>query len=333
VAPDETGRPEPLAVAISNGGAAWSPRTNTWRTLVAEPSPRLSSDAGRPPELDGGYSSLWIGSELLVWDRGMSAGRAFDPAADSWRELAPAPVSNGFGWEPDLVWTGTEVIAFGPTKFGRPNAPQGLGARYDPTTDIWRELPPPPRDESPSAVGVWTGTEALFLDGPAGGLAFEPVRDQWRTTAPLGDGAPGFVTDAFLIGDDVVAMNRDAVTPFQTGTLYVSRADSLESWFPEVFPPSPIGSSETAVKANGDLFVISSVIDAATFADGGWAAYLRSPDGDLSAVSLPEGWNRCGATPVVIPGRVFFWGGFDCDTGTETGDATVVDISGADSVG
>lgn len=314
--------PTPVATTASQQGARWSPRTNTWRML---PEPPVALEPAN------GYRSVWTGAELLVWNAGLNRGLGLDPSTDTWRELPEWAPGVGFGWEPPVVWTGTEVIAFGPA-VALPDdeqAVRSLGARYDPRADSWALLPRAPQASATTSVGAWTGSEAVFLLGSQTGLAFDPVTDRWRTTVGPDDGSSGApVTDLLIANGVALGLSRGPVAPMGAGTLFTAPTQTLEPWGQTVFPPSPISYIETAVVTDAGLFVIAALTDR-----GGWAAYLRSPDGTVVPVPLPERWNRCGAEVAAIPDGVFFWGGADCDTGTPTGDVTVIDLPGAGSIG
>lgn len=91
--------------------AAYKPRARTWRALA---SPVI--DFARQTEGTGGERAVWAGDSLVAWTgnvdaRGVRALR-FDVTRGQWNEL-PAPSvlpSNA----PDLLFTGTSVIAWRP---------------------------------------------------------------------------------------------------------------------------------------------------------------------------------------------------------------------------
>ena len=113
-------------------GAAYDPQQGTWRLVAEAPlAPRWYHEA------------VWTGSEMIVVGGvGSSDGAAYDPQADSWRLIAPPPIplspppgvdSSG---TISSVWTGYELVIW--------NVRTGHVAAYDPTTDAWRGLTPPP---------------------------------------------------------------------------------------------------------------------------------------------------------------------------------------------
>jgi hypothetical protein len=125
---------------------------------------------------------------------------AYDPATDTWRELAAPPIERR--QQAASVWTGTEWIVWGGT-----TGDEELddGAAYDPASDTWRVIPDSPL--SPRRVrGVWTGAELLIVAGSTGGepvtgngelalsdgAAYDPVTGAWRGITS-GPAHPGFV--------------------------------------------------------------------------------------------------------------------------------------------
>ncbi|MGI9120122.1 MAG: Kelch repeat-containing protein [Acidimicrobiales bacterium] len=163
-------------------GAAYDPASDTWRPLPP------ASISGRTA---GG---TWTGEEMLVWGgtamgssgvvEPLTDGAAYDPASDTWRPLAPAPLAA----REDVTseWTGREMIVWG----GRAGQEYlADGAAYDPAADTWRPLAPAPL-EGRVVRGVWSGTELLVWGGEsatvalADGAAYDPAADTWRPMAP-----------------------------------------------------------------------------------------------------------------------------------------------------
>lgn len=190
-----------------SGGAAYDPAADTWRLLP---------DAPLDPRED--HVAVWTGEELVVWgglaydepddptapvellNDFRADGAAYDPAADTWRPLAPSPLAPRAGAA--AVWTGTEVLIASGTG-GGPD--EGTfddftdAAAYDPASDTWRELPklPSPGLREVGRDAVWTGDEMLVGGSrfePGVAAAYDPDADAWRLIegSPLA-GAGGFV--------------------------------------------------------------------------------------------------------------------------------------------
>lgn len=144
-----------------NDGAAYNPATDTWRLLPESP---LS--ARRAP-------AVWTGSEMIVVagfsgdpvsPLALTGGAAYDPATDSWRNVAAGLAHPGFV----PVWTGKLLILFA----------KGGAVWYDPATDQWSSGDFTWGDVAHiDASPVWTGAVVLLLgsyDGSTGGATFTP---------------------------------------------------------------------------------------------------------------------------------------------------------------
>ena len=113
-------------------GAAYDRATDSWRPLA--PAPFGLNQA----------TAVWTGREMIVYgalldgnnasEEEYASGLAYDPAADSWRALAPYPLSPQAS---TAVWTGAEMVAWDYDL---------RAAAYDPESDTWRKLPGLPLD-------------------------------------------------------------------------------------------------------------------------------------------------------------------------------------------
>jgi N-acetylneuraminic acid mutarotase len=131
---------------------------------------------------------------MIVWGGGdfrqaLDDGAAYDPAADAWRVLAPAPISPRE--RAVAVWTGREMVVTGGTYVSSRDAV----AAYDPAADRWRVVVDPPIEGRHWHTAVWTGEEVIVWGGydgrhPLGdGAAYDPAADTWRrlSRSPLDD--------------------------------------------------------------------------------------------------------------------------------------------------
>jgi hypothetical protein len=87
-------------------------------------------------------------------------GAAYDPAADTWRPLAPSTLQARRGNV--VVWSGRELLIWGGGG-GTGAFLFGTGAGYDPEADAWRDLPPSPGRFIPEAE--WSGRELVVWGG------------------------------------------------------------------------------------------------------------------------------------------------------------------------
>jgi N-acetylneuraminic acid mutarotase len=119
-------------------GAAYSPKTDTWRLVSSE----------HAPVANWGVSSEWTGTEMLFWgdwsdDGGRATMAAYNPTTDFWREMNPAGPHLHYG--SCTAWTGKYFVMCGDE-----TDPEG-GAAYDPVEDIWHPIPAVP---NPYASGL-----------------------------------------------------------------------------------------------------------------------------------------------------------------------------------
>ncbi len=219
-------------------GAAYDPRTDSWRTVADSPlSARQSA------------SAVWTGTEMIVWggrtdQAEADDGAAYDPASDTWRRITKAPIVSGGG--PTAVWTGSEMIVL--AGFNSSEA-----ASYDPDSDEWRMIAPAPgRPVSAEPQAVWTGSELIaelgspFQLSSVGFYSYDPSDDRWSALPAVGLG-----TDkAFSVlwdGDELLAIaaGQGAVTSAfdpSTGTWR-----PVATWPPTSFAGEAVWTGDAAL--------------------------------------------------------------------------------------
>jgi hypothetical protein len=223
------------------GGAAYNPRTDTWRRLPKGPL-----------GIREGYAPVWTGTEMLIvgGNRGDTIARptaaAVNPRTGSWRRLraldAITATPNG------AVWNGREAFI---CCVRTEPAGQPVLIAYNPTTDALRQISlaaAPTLDLTPIA---WTGTEVVFstssdpLFSSTGVVRYNTTTGRWRTAKaapcappprdlPSQGGSPKRYTQIAWIGDRLVAA---------CGTnglqIYSPRTDT---WRPIKPGPSPLNN-------------------------------------------------------------------------------------------
>lgn len=162
------------AAAPAPGSSSSTPRAamGAWRLLPAAPAVAPQSS----------LVSVWTGSQVLIrgviWPRTGTPKAVllgYTPSSGNWRTLAPGPAPHALeGWD-NAVWTGTEMLVFGPA---------GTGA-YNPVTNSWRPI----AQNMFAGLGsarVWTGRQEIFWgggccdDATAGGAAYTPATGTWQ---------------------------------------------------------------------------------------------------------------------------------------------------------
>lgn len=156
----------------ANNGAAYVPESGQWRAMADSPLSQRS-----------GHVAVWTGEEMIVCcgqnQSGDASGfAAYDPVADSWRELTPPPFEAALA---AAVWTGTEMIVTGGSNFN------GTAA-YDPAVDSWSLLASAPRKIERQSDVAWAGEQLIvwpraFTNAP--GLIYDRGDNEWRQLPEL----------------------------------------------------------------------------------------------------------------------------------------------------
>lgn len=235
---------------------AYDPTRNRWRQLPVRAA------------VPGGLV-VWTGRELLGWGGGCCGdasadGAAYDPATNRRRTLARSPLAPE--QSPVGAWTGRELVVLvsGRDPDGKPYPSRyARAAAYDPRTDRWRRIPPPPAPRTSTTV-VWDGREVLVVGGltRAGahavtGFALDPATGRWRRLAPMPAGRTAAAavwagTRVLLWGGTTSAPSAAVPVTPRSGLAYDPRADR---W--SVVPRSPIAGrlDPTAVWTGSSMIV------------------------------------------------------------------------------
>jgi hypothetical protein len=199
---------------------AYKPATHAWRVL------RKSINLG---------FVAWTGREAIGWGGGccgdvQSNGTAYNPAADTYRNLPRSPLAPSQG--PLGAWTGRELILFvsGYDPEGKPYpARVARGAAYNTRTNTWRRLAPFPLRGMRMGTASWDGRELLVVGAGAdarSAFAFNPATNRWRRLAPLPSPRSGPLTAwtgrlLVLLG----GQNTTATSELRNGVAYDPRTD------------------------------------------------------------------------------------------------------------
>jgi hypothetical protein len=214
--------------------------------------------------------TVWMGTELLVFDRIESQFGAYDPVEDAWRELPPSP-GPFFGADP--IWTGTEVLVCCGGFFDRSDPVWA----YDPVSDSWHEVAPPPgflSDAERPRFGpsyptmVWTDSLAVGVtfDVVAG---YDPTRDEWVDYQPVPAGGWEDAQESGWTGTEVIVWPKGDLTKSGGYAL-----DPQQGTWRELPYPSPTAwPYDVEMAVTGDYLVIS-----------GWDSTFKS--GLLDRISM-----------------------------------------------
>jgi N-acetylneuraminic acid mutarotase len=153
-----------------------------------------------------GHTAVWSGTRMLIFgglggagcepDCALGDGAAYDPVANSWTSLAPAPLEPRSGHT--AVWVQNRMIVWGGAAQG--GGALGDGASYDLATDTWTTLPLSPLSPRVShrtvatthRMLVWGGSSEAQEGGQyfADGAIYSPASNSWVLMAA----APASVT-------------------------------------------------------------------------------------------------------------------------------------------
>jgi hypothetical protein len=146
---------------------AYDPSTDTWRTLEM-PINVVVADA------------LWTGEEVVVYGTGgylgQLLGAAYNPQANQWRELPPAPIDPAV---PDIEMFGNRVLAW-------TYDPETDGiAALDLETQKWSQLPAFPGQSTewvPTAASI--GPSQIVMTTESFIATLSEGSNSWQITAP-----------------------------------------------------------------------------------------------------------------------------------------------------
>lgn len=284
---------EPPQWELFDDGAAFDPQTDTWRPLPPAPLSARFNSSMTP--------GTWTGEELIIWG-GVDAqgptsdGAAYDPRADRWRPLAPAPLSPRAGAL--MAWTGEEVLVWGGSDQDGPfsggyGLPLTDGAAYDPQADRWRPLPEAPRAATVGMRGVWDGRELLvFPRRNLTGMAYNPATDTWREIVdpPL---SVGYSTPPIWAGDRLVLPNESPSLAGSFALMYDPVADAWQAsgpapeWFAREYRPLENRWATGPAVWIGDALAVLPLPPGIVAGFQGSVGGLWRPDGDIWEAMTP----------------------------------------------
>jgi N-acetylneuraminic acid mutarotase len=271
------------------------------------------TNADTPPIARQGATSVWTGSEMIVWggysmlQGELYSGGRYNPSTDTWTptELvqdAPPPRQSH-----SAVWTGTRMIVWGGFGIG---GSLNTGGRYDPTSDTW--TPTSTGTNVPSArfghTAVWTGTQMIIwgAGGDSSGGRYDPSTDTWTPTS-TGSNVPlaRFEHTAVWTGTQMIIWGGSPVDGNSGG-----RYDpSTDTWTPtsKVTPAPSARTGHTAVWTGTRM-----IIWGGNPGDSSGGRYDPSTDmwaPTSTGSNVPSG--RDYHTAVWTGTEMIVWGGFD----------------------
>ena len=308
-----------VALVSLRGGDEGAPAAahGGWQTLPAAP---VSPDFVR--------AAVWTGKQLLVFGREQQTARdangeayatgstnvaaAYDPAARTWRRLAPPRGSSSGAGHFDAAWTGRELLVWGPA------APDGGGLAFDPATERWRSI-----GTAPAGGGIvaWTGRELVGWGGGccgdawSDGAAYDPETNAWRRLASSPLAASQRPLGAWT-GRELIVLVSARTPDGRTARASLARAaayDPAADAWRRISPPPQLREAATTVWNGRELLLLGGTV---VGADGRKAArdglaYEPATDRWRRLAAMPQ--TRIGALGVWTGRRVLVWGGLTAD--------------------
>jgi hypothetical protein len=189
-------------------GAAYDPATDSWRRI--EDAPQVLTTA----------TEVWTGEEMIVFGSSLdgnnrsqtptAVGLAYDPARDTWREIAPSELSPQAH---TAGWPGTgEMIAW--------DYEHGSAA-YDPATDTWRRLGDIPLrfyECYPQSASI---SNSMFGEFCGALTFFSGAEDRWRRITR--DDLRGWLIEPVAAGSAFLVMAHSLELSEEPGVTFDTR--------------------------------------------------------------------------------------------------------------
>lgn len=193
---------------------------------------------------------------------------------NGWEAVSP-PLSSRLGKV--ALWTGEEILLWGGEDPRGPGRYFFDGQAYNPSTDVWRPIPPWPfgddtRDET-NFSGVWTGEEMIVWTGRARAAAWNPATNTWRELLDLNLLSGGYQRAVFADGQ-IIDTRSDMTYDVATGT-----TRPIEARPPLAERASVILAGDYVVPVTGGAFL--------DLADDQWVAMPTSP---LTPLATAGAW-------------------------------------------
>jgi hypothetical protein len=199
-----------------------------------------------PPEARANHTTIWTGTEMIVWGggaSGLNTGGRYDPALNTWTPTSTGANVPTARYGHTAVWTGSEMIIWG--GFNLTMNELNTGGRYNPASDTWTSTST--GAGVPSArfdhTAVWTGTEMIICKGQSGstvdaGGRYNPSTNSWQSiAADPNNPAEMYGHTAVWTGQYMVIWGGfDGTNPLNSGGRY---NPSSNSWLATSFTNAP----------------------------------------------------------------------------------------------
>jgi hypothetical protein len=282
---------------VTNGSAAYDPKTDRWRTLPPAP---LSARAQVIAVWTGTSVILLGGDPAVTQDfNSLHDGAAYHPSTDQWTPILPPtpPPGHPLAWRA-AVQAGNELLGFSDwatiTSCGGGCSTGDSGTdlfMYNEQTASWHLAPPASGALRGTEQVFWTGRVAVVrggrwcgaCTGPARALEtaeYDPVGDTWTSIAA--DPLPWGYPLSTWTGGALLSFNPGGGVSSPSGTISPGEArayDAKTGWVK--LPPAPTtcgdSSVDTPVWTGHQVFLYCPTSGAGSAAGEGGIAYTVGP--------------------------------------------------------
>lgn len=227
------------------------------------------------PALRAFSTSVWTGSEMIVWGGNygyetLATGGAYNPTTDTWRTLSIAPEGRS---RHSAVWTGQKMFIYGgrsSINFRKPAYPFLV---YDPLTDTWSSEG---ASGAPAAVewtsATWNGYEIIVYGGKLIDVservftnttyAYNPTSHSWRTLASGPIALSGHA--AIWTGYEMIVVGGSTLNNSSSNGIINNRNNSIFVLDPinnywATLPYSAPGIAELSQTGTGIMYIENSI--------------------------------------------------------------------------
>ncbi len=278
---------------------------DSWSSMPYVPGPRRTA------------SSVWTGSELIVWgglnQGSLDTGGIYDPATGSWRPTGYAGAHPGTRLGHSAVWTGAELIIWGGSDGG---VELDTGARFNPVTSLWTATSLSTAHPTPRSghSAVWTGSEMIIWGGYSNtedwinsGARYSPATDSWIAMT-TGSGTPSGRSShsAVWTGTRMIVWGGRAPDT-NTGGIYDPVADLWQATSVGANVPSA-RYGHTAVWS-GNRMIVWGGYPAGVLTNSGGRLDPVSNTWQPTSLGASVPSSRQNHTAVIVGSKMIVWGG------------------------
>ena len=288
---------------------SWS-ETNGFATVPSAPEPVVAR-----------HAAVWTGTEMIIWsgstrpygvgDGLVTVASAFDPAAETWRQLTPSPEPLGRVFGRSAVADDHAVFVAGATPL---IDDAGRIAVYDIVADEWSETGV--AGVSFDVVSFGDDVWILSIDDDQPRVwQFDPTKRSLHELPRLNFGEPA-AQGALAVRDEELFLWVDGVTQPLGLFRLIDSSDAESRWQQVGIEPGELSNATYSGELLRPLVVVDDWLVTVENEHLRWI----DPETGRDVNQLLTSEQRCalGLRPIAIDGMVFGWNGSTCTIDGET---------------